>query len=188
MNGKDIVNEGPLINPCPNNYDHLSKLVYNWILSLARVAKALYRFGDVFTFVNYTVKEDIISTYSGIFNMAPPGNPGLNPSYLAKLQETCPQNGDRDPETDLDLGSPRIFDNSYFVNLQINVGLLITDQDLYSTSGSPTTVDLVNNYSRNLSMFFDQFVRSMIKMGNINPLTRNNGEIRLNCRRVNNPN
>uniref|UniRef100_A0A803L3D5 Peroxidase n=2 Tax=Chenopodium quinoa TaxID=63459 RepID=A0A803L3D5_CHEQI len=123
-----------------------------------------------------------------LYNSAPPGSPGLNPLYLSKLQETCPENGGMDPETELDLGSPRTFDNSYFINLQSNGGLLITDQDLYSTSGSPATVYLVNNYSHNQSMFFDQFVHSMIKMGNINPLTGNNGEIRLNCRKVNNAN
>ncbi|KAL2899922.1 Peroxidase 15, partial [Bienertia sinuspersici] len=105
-------------------------------------------------------------------------------SLLKELQKLCPRNGDTNPVTDLDPRSPTRFDNSYFKNLQTNEGLLITDQNLWSSPGCPT-IDLVKKFSDNQSLFFDHFVYSMNKMININPLTGSNGEIRLNCRKVN---
>ncbi|KAK4839346.1 hypothetical protein QYF36_021222 [Acer negundo] len=76
------------------------------------------------------------------------------------------------------------FDNNYFTNLQNNRGLLQSDQELFSTTGADT-VAIVNRFAGSLTQFFDTFGESMIKMGNISPLTGNNGEIRTNCRRVN---
>ncbi|TQE01228.1 hypothetical protein C1H46_013135 [Malus baccata] len=70
------------------------------------------------------------------------------------------------------------------VALSVQKGLLQSDQELFSTSGADT-IDVVNNFSTNQSAFFESFVESMIKMGNISPLTGTDGEIRLNCRRVN---
>ena len=106
---------------------------------------------------------------------------------MAKLQRVCPRNADANSVTDLDPRSPTTFDNSYFTNLLTNEGLLITDQDLYSTPGSPT-IDPVKKFSQNQALFFSHFVYSMNKMGNIDPLTGKNGEIRKNCRKVNNAN
>ena len=40
-------------------------------------------------------------------------------------------------------------------------------------------------YASNVKLLFASFAKSMIKMGNINVLTRNEGEIRRNCRFVN---
>ncbi|XP_021723356.1 casbene synthase, chloroplastic-like [Chenopodium quinoa] len=62
---KDLVNEGLLINQCRNDddYDHLSKPVYDRILNLARAAESFYKFGDGLTFVKTTIKQDIVSTY-----------------------------------------------------------------------------------------------------------------------------
>lgn len=44
---------------------------------------------------------------------------------------------------------------------------------------------LVKSFALNEELFFEQFAKSMIKMGNIGPLTGLNGEIRKNCRRIN---
>ena len=77
-----------------------------------------------------------------------------------------------------------MFDNKYFFNLQIHKGLLQSDQELFSTPGADTAA-IVNNFGRNQTVFFVNFVTSMIRMGNLKPLTGNQGEIRLNCRRVN---
>ena len=86
--------------------------------------------------------------------------------------------------TNLDPVTPDTFDAKYFSNLQVQQGLLQSDQELFSTSGADT-IGIVNNFSTNQSAFFESFVESMIKMGNISPLTGTDGEIRLNCRRVN---
>ncbi|KAM1697451.1 hypothetical protein ACFX13_029463 [Malus domestica] len=77
-----------------------------------------------------------------------------------------------------------VFDNYYYKNLQNNRGLLQTDQELFSTS-SIDTVSIVNRFANNQSDFFDTFAQSMIKLGNIRPLTGSAGEIRADCKRVN---
>lgn len=59
-----------------------------------------------------------------------------------------------------------------------------SDQVLFSTRGADT-VGIVNRFAKKQGEFFKSFGQSMIKMGNITPLTGNKGEIRLNCRRVN---
>jgi len=61
-------------------------------------------------------------------------------------------------------------------------GLLHSDQELFN-GGS--TDELVKEYSDDTEDFYEDFANSMIKMGNIQPLTGNQGEIRVNCRNVN---
>ena len=46
-------------------------------------------------------------------------------------------------------------------------------------------MELVKKYAENNDLFFQQFAKSMVKMGNISPLTGNRGEIRRICRRIN---
>jgi peroxidase len=84
----------------------------------------------------------------------------------------------------LDPTTPDDFDNNYFTNLQNNRGLLQTDQILFSTSGADT-VAVVNRFANSQTAFFDSFAQSMIKLGNLSPLTGSNGEIRADCKRVN---
>ncbi|XP_019188071.1 PREDICTED: peroxidase 15 [Ipomoea nil] len=121
-----------------------------------------------------------------LFNFSNTGNPDptLNTTYLATLQQICPQGGSGFTVTNLDPTTPDTFDNNYFSNLQNNRGLLQSDQELFSTSGASTIV-IVNNFSANQTAFFESFVQSMINMGNISPLTGSSGEIRSNCRRPN---
>jgi peroxidase len=49
-----------------------------------------------------------------------------------------------------------------------------------------TTAPIVRRFSNSQNDFFSNFAAAMIKMGNIGPLTGRDGEIRKNCRRVNN--
>ena len=117
-----------------------------------------------------------------LYDFSGSGNPDptINTTYLGTLQGICPQNGDDTVVTNLDLTTPNVFDNDYFSNLQIHKGLLQSDQELFSTTGADT-IDIVNKFSSNQTAFFKAFVVSMIKMGNISPLTGMAGEIRLNC-------
>ncbi|KAM1055209.1 hypothetical protein FF1_028798 [Malus domestica] len=121
-----------------------------------------------------------------LYNFSGTGSPDqtLNSTYLETLSEICPQNGNSSVLTNFDPVTPDTFDANYFSNLQVQKGLLQSDQELFSTSGADT-IDIVNDFSTNQSAFFESFVESMIKMGNISPLTGTDGEIRLNCRRVN---
>nr|TKS12242.1 peroxidase [Populus alba] len=122
-----------------------------------------------------------------LYNFSGTGSPdpSLDPTLLAALQELCPEGGNRSVITDLDLTTPDAFDNNYYSNLQRNQGLLQTDQVLFSTPGADDVIALVNAFSANQTAFFESFVESMIRMGNLSPLTGTEGEIRLNCSVVN---
>lgn len=62
--------------------------------------------------------------------------------------------------------------------------LLLPFQELYKGNVSVSDGH-VRYYSNNSKAFWADFVVSMIEMGHIEPLTDNNGEIRLNYQRIN---
>ncbi|CAN0892674.1 Peroxidase 54 [Linum grandiflorum] len=115
------------------------------------------------------------------FNSTGGPDPTINATFLQTLRQICPQNGNGSVLTDLDRTTADAFDSAYFTNLQTRQGLLQTDQGLFSTAGSDT-IDLVNLFAANQTAFFDSFVNSMIRMGNIAPPPGSPSEIRLNCR------
>uniref|UniRef100_A0A087WNH2 Peroxidase n=1 Tax=Ficus benghalensis TaxID=309271 RepID=A0A087WNH2_FICBE len=121
-----------------------------------------------------------------LYNFSATGSPDptLNTTLLETLRNICPQGGNGSTITNLDQTTPDAFDNKYFSNLQTQYGILQTDQELFSTKGANTTA-IVTKFSANQSAFFNSFVASMIKMGNIGVLTNDEGEIRSNCRSVN---
>ncbi|CAK9311179.1 unnamed protein product [Citrullus colocynthis] len=117
------------------------------------------------------------------FNGTGMPDPSLDPIYRDVLLEACPEGGDNN-RVNLDPTTPDAFDNNYFTNLQGNRGLLTSDQVLFSPAGAATAGD-VDRFAASQDVFFDAFGASMIKMGNIRPLTANDGEIRLTCSRIN---
>nr|GMD23111.1 peroxidase A2-like [Ipomoea batatas] len=121
-----------------------------------------------------------------LYNFSGTGNPDptIDATYLETLRGICPEGGNGGVVANLDPSTPNGFDSNYFTNLQNNQGLLQTDQELFSTAGADT-VAIVNRFGNSQSEFFDSFAQSMIRMGNISPLTGNQGEIRADCRRVN---
>ncbi|XP_010519956.1 PREDICTED: peroxidase E5 [Tarenaya hassleriana] len=118
------------------------------------------------------------------FNNTGLPDPTLNSTYRDELRLLCPQNGNQSALVNFDLVTPDAFDKQYYSNLRVGKGLIQSDQELFSTPGADT-IQLVELYSSNSSAFFQAFVESMIRMGNITPLTGNQGEIRRNCRVVN---
>ncbi|KAL0921552.1 hypothetical protein M5K25_008635 [Dendrobium thyrsiflorum] len=124
-----------------------------------------------------------------LFNFSGTGaaDPTLDSSLTSQLQSLCPQNGDGNVTTPLDQNSTDFFDNHYFNNLINNKGVLSSDQILFSGDAATTTSTrtLVQIYGSNSGLFFSQFGSSMVKMGNISPLTGSAGEVRKNCRVVN---
>uniref|UniRef100_A0A6N2MAJ8 peroxidase n=1 Tax=Salix viminalis TaxID=40686 RepID=A0A6N2MAJ8_SALVM len=69
------------------------------------------------------------------FNNSGAPDPSLDATFLAALQQLCPQGGDGNVTTNLDVTTPDVFDSNYYSNLQANRGLLQTDQELFSTVG-----------------------------------------------------
>ncbi|KAK7390246.1 hypothetical protein VNO78_25545 [Psophocarpus tetragonolobus] len=106
----------------------------------------------------------------------------IDPSYARSLQARCPFVGGDDNLAPLDRTTPIFFDNAYYNNLLQQKGLLHSDQQLYN-GGS--TDPIVEFYARNPSQFRIDFVKAMIKMGNLSPLTGTNGQIRKQCSKVN---
>ncbi|KAK4711816.1 hypothetical protein R3W88_006329 [Solanum pinnatisectum] len=107
----------------------------------------------------------------------------LDQSYAAQLRNRCPKSGGDQNLFFLDFVSPTKFDNSYFKLLLASKGLLNSDQIL--TTKSRASLALVKQYAEDNALFFDHFAKSMVKMGNISPLTGSSGEIRKTCRKIN---
>lgn len=105
----------------------------------------------------------------------------IDPNFARARQATCPPSGGDTNLAPLDPTAAR-FDTGYFTNLVKRRGLLHSDQALYN-GGS--TDSLVKIYSKSFETFSADFAKSMVKMGNIKPLTGKKGQIRVNCRKVN---
>ncbi|CAN6178623.1 unnamed protein product [Urochloa humidicola] len=108
-----------------------------------------------------------------------PHDPAMNPAYAKGLQDAC-KNYQRDPTIAVfnDIMTPGKFDNMYFVNLQRGLGLLSTDQALWS---DPTTRPFVQRYAANQTAFFADFARAIVKLGVMGVKTGRDGEVRRRC-------
>jgi peroxidase len=107
----------------------------------------------------------------------------LDPAYAASLDERCPASGDDDALSALD-DTPTTVDSDYYQGLMQGRALLHSDQQLYQGGGGDAD-DLVKYYGENPSKFWEDFGAAMVKMGNLSPLTGDEGEVRENCRVVN---
>lgn len=101
------------------------------------------------------------------------------------LRSICPQSGKDHRLAPLDLMTPSQFDNHYFHNLLQGKGLLGSDTVLITQDYEGEILKQVLAYASDEKLFFQSFAKSMVKMGNINVLTGDKGEIRRNCRFVN---
>jgi peroxidase len=108
----------------------------------------------------------------------------IDPKLKAKLLKNCANASDPNfVENDLDQTTPNTFDNKYYTNLVKELGVLHTDQNLFSAQGANT--GLVKLYGQKQNLFFSAFAEGMIKMQNLGPLTGTQGQIRLQCGKVN---
>ncbi|KAJ6398396.1 hypothetical protein OIU77_019239 [Salix suchowensis] len=120
-----------------------------------------------------------------LYNQSGNGKPdySLQQSFAAQLRNRCPRSGGDQNLFFLDFASPKKFDNSYFKNILASKGLLSSDQVLLTKNEA--SMELVKKYAESNELFFEQFSKSMVKMGNISPLTGSRGEIRKGCRKIN---
>ncbi|XP_057831030.2 peroxidase 19 isoform X2 [Cryptomeria japonica] len=110
-------------------------------------------------------------------------DPSMDPKLLKALRMSCPpMGGNTDILSPFDVNTPFKFDSMYYNNLQLNLGLLGTDQALM---GDPRTKTLVQFYDKYGNNFFQDFSSAMDKMGSIAVKTGNQGEIRKDCTRFN---
>ncbi|KAG8081319.1 hypothetical protein GUJ93_ZPchr0007g4939 [Zizania palustris] len=125
----------------------------------------------------HTVGFAHCNTFSGRIR-GPSVDPTMSPQYAAQLQRSCPSSVDPRLVVALDPTTPRAFDNQYFKNLQNGMGLLGSDQVLYSDPRSRPTVDA---WARSSVDFNRAFVAAMTKLGRVGVKTGSQGNIRRSC-------
>ncbi|CAN6288583.1 unnamed protein product [Urochloa humidicola] len=88
-------------------------------------------------------------------------DPTLNSAYLAFLTQRCPRNGNSSVLNDLDPTTPDTFDKNYYTNLEMNRGILTSDQELKS---SPWRT-LVEKRSLVLGILVPVVIQPVLKCG-----------------------
>lgn len=82
----------------------------------------------------------------------------------------------------MDSITPDVLDNKYYVGLLKHLGLFTSDATLLTDKKTRAEVHL---YAYNPSVWRKKFVAAMIKMGEIQVKTGDEGEVRKNCALVN---
>ncbi|KAJ7528850.1 hypothetical protein O6H91_15G023100 [Diphasiastrum complanatum] len=115
--------------------------------------------------------------------------PVVDPQYQkkfgAQLLSNCTDGGvlhapnfDSNVQFFNDQATPLIFDNQYYKDLEVKLGLFTSDKSLFN---DPRTTELVKYYASNEDAFFKQFGISLRKMASTNVLTGTKGQIRKLC-------
>lgn len=116
------------------------------------------------------------------FNKTGRPDPTLNKSLAEKLRSECPDAKKNNGVVVMDTFTPAILDNEYYKSVLQNKGLLTSDQTLLTNK--VTRKQVMGNAAKP-SDWEKKFVKAMIKMGEIEVLTGNEGEVRKKCGFVN---
>ncbi|KAI4377687.1 hypothetical protein MLD38_015274 [Melastoma candidum] len=116
------------------------------------------------------------------FSRGNPIDPTLNKTYAAQLRQMCPVNVDPRIAINMDPTTPRTFDNAYFRNLVQGMGLFSSDQALFTDPRSKPTV---YQFASSETAFRQAFISAITKLGRVGVKTGNQGEIRIDCTRIN---
>lgn len=112
-------------------------------------------------------------------------DPTMDPALLNTLRKNCPQNsaGSTAPiNLDQNWKSSMVVDDSFYKQIMLKRGILQIDQELALDPLTRTTVSSIVNGKLDFSRKFGE---AMIKLGSVQVLTGNKGEIRKSCRLVN---
>ncbi|KAG9159728.1 hypothetical protein Leryth_007752 [Lithospermum erythrorhizon] len=111
-------------------------------------------------------------------------DPSLDSEYATNLKSRkCLSLNDTTTLVEMDPGSVRTFDLSYYTLLLKRRGLFQSDAALTTSSN---TASIINQLLQGgLQNFYAEFAKSMEKMGRVEVLTGSAGEIRRNCAIVN---
>lgn len=110
-------------------------------------------------------------------------DPDISPSLLPELKSQCPRNGDLNARLGIDRTSPRTFDISILQNIRDGTAVLASDARLNDDESTRAVID---SYFSPLApiigpSFQEDFVNSMVRMGQIETKTGSQGEIRRVC-------
>uniref|UniRef100_A0A453R7A1 Peroxidase n=6 Tax=Triticinae TaxID=1648030 RepID=A0A453R7A1_AEGTS len=122
--------------------------------------------------------DRLYNTTSGLID------PSLDSEYADKLRLKCKSVDDRAMLSEMDPGSFKTFDTSYYRHVTKRRGLFRSDAALLFDA---TTKDYVQRIATGKfdGEFFRDFSESMIKMGDVGVLTGAEGEIRKKCHVLN---
>ncbi|XP_016700597.1 peroxidase 24 [Gossypium hirsutum] len=133
----------------------------------------------------HTIGVAHCATFSSrLYNFTGKGDadPSLDPTYAEALRKQCPNPGSPTITVEMDPTSSLSFDNHYYDILLQKKGLFGSEAALLTNRNSRK---IVTRLQRSRSSFFPAFAKSVKKMGAIEVLTGNAGEVRQNCRVVN---
>ncbi|XP_061345200.1 peroxidase 12-like [Gastrolobium bilobum] len=114
---------------------------------------------------------------STFFDRINQSDPPIEESFANNLKGICP-NEDSTNTSVLDVRTPKLFDNKYYINLLNRQGLFVSDQDLFSDS---RTKEIVNSFASNQKLFFDKFANAILKLSQLDVLTGKQGQVRAKC-------
>ncbi|KAL7225718.1 hypothetical protein ACSBR1_020972 [Camellia fascicularis] len=109
-------------------------------------------------------------------------DPTMDPTLVSKLFKLCGTQSrplSQDPTAFLDQNTSFIFDNEYYHQIKLKRGVMQIDQELALDKAS---APIVTGFASNAIGFQQGFAKAIVKMGGIEVLVGNNGEIRKNCR------
>lgn len=107
-------------------------------------------------------------------------DPSMDPRLLKALKLSCPRYGwNANVVAPFDVTTPFSFDHAYYGNLEAKLGLLSTDQALFT---DPRTRPTVQEMGKEKERFFQAFAVAMEKMGSTGVKRgRKHGEKRRDC-------
>ncbi|CAN6250239.1 unnamed protein product [Urochloa humidicola] len=127
---------------------------------------------------------------SRLYNFSGTGmaDPTLDKRYVSRLKNKCASPGDTTTLVEMDPGSFRTFDASYYRHIARGRSLFTSDQTLMNDPSAAAYVRrqaAVADAGTYPAEFFADFATSMVKMGNVQVLTGAQGEVRRHCAFVN---
>lgn len=112
-------------------------------------------------------------------------DPAMDSALDSKLGRTCGSSSRparNDPRVFLDQNTSFVFDNEYYNQIMKKRGVLKIDQNLADDASSR---GIVSGFAANGGSFMQSFANAVVKMGSIDVLVGNAGDIRKNCRAFN---
>ncbi|KAG2405418.1 Peroxidase 44 [Vigna angularis] len=103
-------------------------------------------------------------------------DPTMDPVLKAKLVKLCNRGGD--PSTPLDQNTSLLVDNDFYQQILAKKGVLQIDQQL---ALDKSTKGFVTDLASDEAKFQKSFANAMVKMGSVDVLVGNQGEIRKKC-------
>ncbi|XP_028766896.1 peroxidase 44-like [Neltuma alba] len=133
--------------------------------------------------VGFTHCSFVRGRLSSFGNRDPPMDPALD-AKLGRICGSAQRPARNDPQIVLDQNTSLVFDNEYYRQVRMSRGVLHIDQQLGVDASSR---GIVAGFAANENSFKRRFAEAMIKMGSLDVLVGNAGEIRKNCRAFNSP-